>query len=156
MSDHVIIPRVTSGHRSGGAFPHPPERPYLEPVTTLAAAALCTTRVRLGASVFILGHRHPVLMAKMLASIDALSEGRLIVGVGVGWWKEELEIRVFRWREGSGAAWPPEVDARAAALEGQVEARARPRRPSSKPALAPNPAIDVYALPRRCSRPRTP
>jgi probable F420-dependent oxidoreductase len=53
---------------------------------------MCTTRARLGASVFILGHRHPVVMAKMLTSIDALSEGRLIVGVGVGWWKEELEM----------------------------------------------------------------
>jgi probable F420-dependent oxidoreductase len=92
VSDHVVIPRVTSGHRSGGAFPHPPDRPYLEPVTALTAAALCTTRPRLGSSVFILGHRHPVLMAKMLASIDALSDGRLIAGVGVGWWKEELEI----------------------------------------------------------------
>ena len=59
---------------------------------TLTAAAMCTTRARLGASVFILGHRHPVVMAKMLTSIDALSQGRLIVGVGVGWWKEELEI----------------------------------------------------------------
>jgi probable F420-dependent oxidoreductase len=92
VSDHVVIPRVTSGHRSGGAFPHPPDRPYLEPVTALTAAALCTTRPRLGSSVFILGHRHPVVMAKMLASIDALSEGRLVVGVGVGWWKEELEV----------------------------------------------------------------
>jgi probable F420-dependent oxidoreductase len=53
---------------------------------------VCTTRARLGASVFILGHRHPVVMAKMLTSIDALSNGRLICGVGVGWWKEELEI----------------------------------------------------------------
>src|SRR5690349_22293342 len=43
----------------------------------------------LGASVFILGHRHPVVMAKMLTSIDALSHGRLICGVGVGWWKED-------------------------------------------------------------------
>jgi hypothetical protein len=42
--------------------------------------------------VFILGHRHPVVMAKMLTSIDVLSSGRLICGVGVGWWKEELEI----------------------------------------------------------------
>jgi probable F420-dependent oxidoreductase len=92
VSDHVVIPRHPSGHRSGGAFPHPPDRPYLEPVTALTAAALCTTRPRLGASVFILGHRHPVLMAKMLASLDALSEGRLIAGVGVGWWKEELEV----------------------------------------------------------------
>jgi len=61
-------------------------------VITLAAAAMCTTRARLGASVFVLGHRHPIVMAKMLTTIDALSQGRLIVGVGVGWWKEELEL----------------------------------------------------------------
>ena len=61
-------------------------------MVVLAAAAVCTQRARLGASVFILGHRHPILMAKMLTSIDALSNGRLICGVGVGWWKEELEM----------------------------------------------------------------
>ena len=92
VSDHVIFPRTATGSYPGGRFPHPPDKPYLEPVVALAAAAVCTTRARLGASVFILGHRHPVLMAKMLTSIDALSEGRLIVGVGVGWWKEELEM----------------------------------------------------------------
>jgi probable F420-dependent oxidoreductase len=91
VSDHVVIPRVTTGYGRGGSFPHPPDRPYLEPVAALAAAAMVTTRARLGSSVFILGHRHPVVMAKMLASIDALSNGRLICGVGVGWWKEELE-----------------------------------------------------------------
>ena len=92
VSDHVIFPRTATGNYPGGRFPHPPDKAYLEPVITLAAAAMCTTRARLGASVFILGHRHPVVMAKMLTSIDALSQGRLIVGVGVGWWKEELEI----------------------------------------------------------------
>jgi probable F420-dependent oxidoreductase len=92
VSDHVVIPRVSTGYGRGGAFPHPPDKPYLDPVTMLAAAAMCTSRVRLGSSVFILGHRHPVVMAKMLATVDALSNGRLICGVGVGWWKEELEI----------------------------------------------------------------
>jgi len=92
VSDHVIFPRKATGSYPGGRFPHPPDKPYLEPVVALAAAAVCTSRARLGASVFVLGHRHPVLMAKMLTSIDALSNGRLICGVGVGWWKEELEI----------------------------------------------------------------
>jgi probable F420-dependent oxidoreductase len=92
VSDHVVIPRVSTGYGRGGTFPHPPDKPYLEPVTMLAAAAMVTSRVRLGSSVFILGHRHPVVMAKMLATIDALSNGRLICGVGVGWWKEELEV----------------------------------------------------------------
>jgi probable F420-dependent oxidoreductase len=92
ISDHVIFPRTATGSYPGGRFPHPPDKPYLEPVAVLAAAAAVTDTARLGSSVFILGHRHPVVMAKMLASIDALSNGRLICGVGVGWWKEELEI----------------------------------------------------------------
>ena len=92
VSDHVIFPRSATGSYPGGRFPHPPDKPYLEPVATLAAAAVITTHARLGASVFILGHRHPVVMAKLLTTIDALSNGRLICGVGVGWWKEELEI----------------------------------------------------------------
>ena len=92
VSDHVIFPRNATGSYPGGRFPHSPDKAYLEPVVALAAAAVCTSRARLGASVFILGHRHPVLMAKMLTSIDALSNGRLICGVGVGWWKEEIEI----------------------------------------------------------------
>src|SRR3989440_7885350 len=92
VSDHVIFPRTATGSYPGGRFPHPPDKPYLEPVVTLTAAAMCTSRARLGSSVFILGHRHPIPMAKALSTIDALSNGRLIVGVGVGWWKEELEI----------------------------------------------------------------
>jgi probable F420-dependent oxidoreductase len=92
VSDHVIFPRTATGNYPGGRFPHPPDKAYLEPVAVLSAAAMCTTQARLGASVFILGHRHPVVMAKMLATIDALSGGRLICGVGVGWWKEEMEI----------------------------------------------------------------
>jgi probable F420-dependent oxidoreductase len=92
VSDHVLFPRTATGNYPGGRFPHPPDKPYLEAVIALTAAAAVTTRARIGASVFILGHRHPVVMAKMLTSIDALSNGRLICGVGVGWWKEELEI----------------------------------------------------------------
>jgi probable F420-dependent oxidoreductase len=92
VSDHVIFPRHVPPGYPGGRFPHPPDKAYLEPVVVLAAAAVCTQRARLGASVFILGHRHPIVMAKMLTSIDALSNGRLICGVGVGWWKEELEM----------------------------------------------------------------
>jgi len=92
VSDHVVFPRTATGNYPGGRFPHPPDKPYLEPVVALTAAAAVTTRARIGASVFILGHRHPVVMAKMLTSIDALCKGRLICGVGVGWWKEELEV----------------------------------------------------------------
>jgi probable F420-dependent oxidoreductase len=91
VSDHVVFPRTASGPYPGGRFPFQPDVPYLEPVAVLSAAAMCTERARLGASVFILGHRQPVVMAKMLTTIDALSNGRLICGVGVGWWKEEFD-----------------------------------------------------------------
>ena len=64
VSDHVVIPRATAGYPGGRSFPVPPDVPYLEPVA----------------------------MAKMLATIDVLSGGRLICGVGVGWWRQELEI----------------------------------------------------------------
>src|SRR5437667_5720809 len=90
VSDHVVFPRERSEGYPGGRFPHAPDTPYLEPVAVLAAAAIATERARLGSSVFILGHRHPVVMAKMLTTIDTLSSGRLICGVGVGWWEEEL------------------------------------------------------------------
>jgi probable F420-dependent oxidoreductase len=92
VSDHVVFPRTKSGEYPGGRFPHAPDTAYLEPVAVLAAAAMATERARLGSSVFILGHRHPVVMAKLLTTIDALSNGRLICGVGVGWWEEELTI----------------------------------------------------------------
>ncbi len=92
VSDHVVFPRAATGQYPGGRFPFPPDTPYLEPVAVLAAAAVATQRARLGASVFILGHRHPVVMAKLLTTIDALSSGRLICGVGVGWWEEELTV----------------------------------------------------------------
>lgn len=91
VSDHVVFPKAGNDEYPSGGFPHAPDTPYLEPVTVLAAAALCTERVRLGASVFILGHRNPIVMAKMLTTIDTLSNGRLICGVGVGWWRQEFE-----------------------------------------------------------------
>jgi probable F420-dependent oxidoreductase len=90
VSDHVVFPTVGNDHYPSGRFPHAPHTPYLEPVAVLAAAAMCTERARIGSSVFILGHRNPVVMAKMLTTIDTLSNGRLICGVGVGWWREEF------------------------------------------------------------------
>ena len=92
VSDHVVFPRVATGTYPGGRFPFDPDTAYLEPVAALAAAAMVTERARLGCSVFILGHRHPIVMAKLLSTIDVLSNGRLICGVGVGWWEEELTL----------------------------------------------------------------
>jgi len=65
---------------------------YLEPLTLLSFVAVHTFRVRLVPSVLVLPYRGPVLTAKILASIDVLSNGRLILGCGVGWMREEFEL----------------------------------------------------------------
>ena len=92
VSDHIVFPRTKTGDYPSGRFPFESDLAYMEPVAMLAAAAVLTERARLGCSVFILGHRHPIVMAKMLSTIDVLSNGRLICGVGVGWWEEELSL----------------------------------------------------------------
>jgi len=79
-------------YNSTGQFPLPPTSSFLEPLTTLALVAGVTERAQLGTTILVLPHRHPVLAAKMLATLDHLAEGRVILGVGVGWMREEIEI----------------------------------------------------------------
>ena len=77
-------------YRSDGRFPLNSEDLILEPITTLSYLAAVTDSVHLGFSVLVLPYRHPVLNAKMLATLDVVSGGRLIVGAGVGWMAEEF------------------------------------------------------------------
>ncbi len=94
-SDHVVLPqRIRSRYpyNETGEFPLPPDAAFLEPLTTLALVAGVTERARLGTTVLVLPHRHPVLAAKMLATLDHLSGGRVILGAGVGWMREEIEL----------------------------------------------------------------
>lgn len=93
LSDHIAIPTELHSaypYRSDGRFPLTAADRILEPVTTLAYLAAVTTRLHLGFSVLVLPYRHPVLNAKMLGTLDVISSGRLIVGAGVGWMKEEF------------------------------------------------------------------
>ncbi|MFE5298550.1 LLM class flavin-dependent oxidoreductase [Streptomyces sp. NPDC056632] len=81
VSDHVAVtPDVAERY---------PE-PFYEPFTTLSWLAGLTTRVRLGTTVLVLPYRHPLLVARMVANLDRLSAGRLVLGVGVGWAREEF------------------------------------------------------------------
>jgi probable F420-dependent oxidoreductase len=94
-SDHVVLPhRMTTPYPYSptGQFPLAPDVPFLEPLTTLALVAGVTERVLLGTSILVLPHRNPVLAAKMCATIDHLSGGRVVLGVGVGWMREEIEL----------------------------------------------------------------
>jgi probable F420-dependent oxidoreductase len=95
VSDHIVIPwRIDSRYpySATGEFPLSPGTDFLEPLTSLALVAGATERIRLGTSVLVLPHRHPVLAAKMLATLDRLAPGRVILGAGVGWMREEIEL----------------------------------------------------------------
>lgn len=65
--------------------------PFYEPFTTLAWLAGSTSRVRLGTTVLIAPYRHPLLVARMSANLNQLSNGRLVLGVGVGWAQQEFD-----------------------------------------------------------------
>ena len=95
LSDHVIIPARTASrypYNDEGTWPASDTGLCLEQITALTWAAAATERIRLLTSVMVLMHRPPVLTAKMLATLDLLSQGRLTLGVGVGWMAEELSV----------------------------------------------------------------
>lgn len=93
-ADRIIIPweiKTPYPYGTDQRFIVPPDRPFLEPLTCLAFLAGCTERVLLGMSVLVLPYRHPLYWAKVATTIDHLSKGRLILGIGVGWMGEEFE-----------------------------------------------------------------
>jgi len=95
VTDHVVIPRRIESrypYNATGRIAVPADADYLEPLSMLCFLAGATHRIRFGPSVLVLPYRNPVLTAKMLATIDVLSGGRLLVGVGVGWMVEEFEV----------------------------------------------------------------
>ena len=92
-ADRIVIPwqiETPYAYNWTGSFFVPPEKPFLEPLTALAFLAGCTEQTRLGISVLVLPYRNPVYWAKIAATIDWLSKGRFILGVGVGWMREEF------------------------------------------------------------------
>jgi probable F420-dependent oxidoreductase len=121
VGDHIIIPwQIASAYPYSptGTPPFRPDEAALEPLTLLSYLAGGTARVQLGISVLIVPHRNPLYAAKVLATLDVLSGGRVICGVGAGWLREEFEalglnfdrrgeetdewIRIFKacWRDG--------------------------------------------------------
>jgi probable F420-dependent oxidoreductase len=92
VADHIVVPKnisVPYPYTIDGKYPGAGY--HLETVTTIAFLAGATTRIRLATSVMIAPYRNAILTAKMLSSLDVLSNGRVIVGLGVGWMKEEFE-----------------------------------------------------------------
>jgi probable F420-dependent oxidoreductase len=95
VTDHVILPeRVESWYpyRSHGRWDYPPDTPWMDPLLALLYAGAVAPSLRLGTSVLVAALRHPVLLAKQVATLDVLSGGRVILGVGAGWMREEFEL----------------------------------------------------------------
>jgi probable F420-dependent oxidoreductase len=90
LADHVVMGDRTDRYPFG-RFPFQPEEPWVEPLTVLSAIAGATSRVRLVTGILIAPLRPAVLLAKTVATLDALSGGRVDLGVGVGWQPEEYE-----------------------------------------------------------------
>ena len=88
FTDHVIMSENT-GVYPFGDFPVPPTYPWFEPLTLMSVIAGATKQVRLGTGVLIVPLRPAALLAKMIATLDTLSQGRIDLGIGVGWQKEE-------------------------------------------------------------------
>lgn len=92
--EHVVIP---AGYQSAypysddGRFGWPEDLDYPDPVMWLATIAGATSTIKLGTAVMILPQRNPVVLAKELATVDMMSGGRLLFGVGVGWLEEEFD-----------------------------------------------------------------
>ncbi len=94
-SDHIAWPREVASkypYTEDGSFPGGYDMPWLDPIGILFTIAGCTEHVKLGTTVAILGYRPPLLTAKAWSSLDVLSGGRALVGVGVGWMKEEFDV----------------------------------------------------------------
>ena len=111
IADHIAFPvKIESKYpyTVTGAFPG--EGDALEQLTLMSFIAAKTTTLRLVTSVMVIPHRNPVAAAKMLATIDVLSGGRVTVGVGVGWMREEFE-----------ALHAPDFDKRGAASDEYLE-----------------------------------
>ncbi|MEM7253162.1 MAG: LLM class flavin-dependent oxidoreductase, partial [Pseudomonadota bacterium] len=94
VSDHIAWPETVRSkypYTDDGAFPRPFNSPWLDPLGLLHFLAATTEHVKLGTSVLILGYRPPIQTAKLIATLDHLSNGRVILGAGVGWMKEEFD-----------------------------------------------------------------
>lgn len=102
VADHVIFPSTFTSrypYSPTGRFPiDMTKEPLLEPIATMGVLVGATQRVKIGTAVLVMPYRNPVLLARMLVTLDVLSGGRMMLGAGVGWLAEEfaaLDARPF-------------------------------------------------------------
>jgi probable F420-dependent oxidoreductase len=92
LADHVLLGKHVDKY-PWGTFPFASDAPWLEPLTILTAIAMVTDRIKLTTGILIVPLRPAALLAKMVATLDVLSAGRVELGVGTGWQAEELNAQ---------------------------------------------------------------
>ena len=104
VNDHIILPHSIAPRYPYSETGDPPfarEAPWCEPLAAMGFLAGCTKNVKIGALVLVIPYREPILTAKILSTLDFMSNGRIILGAGVGWMEEEfktLGLDTFRQR----------------------------------------------------------
>ncbi|MGE0388048.1 MAG: TIGR03619 family F420-dependent LLM class oxidoreductase [Gammaproteobacteria bacterium] len=91
ISDHIVFPERMAGALGHGAPSPPPATPLYDSVAYLCFLAGQTRRVKLGTFVYLAGLRHPFIVARAFATLDIISDGRAIAGVGAGWLTSEMD-----------------------------------------------------------------
>lgn len=107
IPEHLAVPvamRTPYPYSADGKFPGGPQVALHDPFVALAFVAACTSRVKLGTGVFVLPLRNAVAVAKAVASLDVLSNGRFLFGVGVGWLADEFEAVGMPFRDRAARA----------------------------------------------------
>jgi probable F420-dependent oxidoreductase len=143
--EHVVLPaRYESRYpySKSGRMPIP-EAPIPDPLVWNTWVAAVTSRIALGTAMVILPQRNPVVLAKTLASLDVLSGGRAILGVGLGWMREEADAvgtsfdnrgrRADEYIEAMRALWTQEIASYQGETVGFKEVRCNPRPTRSVP-----------------------
>ncbi len=101
-SDHIVLPTGETDkypYTEDGRFTASPDDPVLDALMTLSYVASTTRRIRIGTTVIIVPYRNPIVQAKMFATLDVLTGGRVICGVGVGWLRKEFDVLGASYRD---------------------------------------------------------
>jgi probable F420-dependent oxidoreductase len=111
--EHVVVPADYQSeypYSSSGRMPGPEESPIPDPLIWLTWVGAATNALRLATGILILPQRNPPILAKELATLDVLSGGRVVLGVGVGWLREEFDALGVPW-EGRGGRTDEYIEA---------------------------------------------
>ncbi|MBI2802019.1 MAG: LLM class F420-dependent oxidoreductase [Gammaproteobacteria bacterium] len=146
--EHVVIPvgyHATYPYDPSGKIPIPTDMALPDPLLPLAYAAAITTKIKLATGIVILPQRHPFYMAKEAATLDQLSNGRFLLGVGVGWLEDEFQALGIPFKERGArtdetiramrSLWKPQPEAFASKFFnwGPVEMNPKPIHPDGVP-----------------------